>query len=175
MLDVSRAGPPAELDAVFFALCDGTRRQLLGRLKGAELTAGALADGFAVTRPAVSRHLRILREAQLVSERRRGRERVYTLTPEPLAAATGWLDEYRVFWAARLNDLKALVESLSDEEVEAAAARAAQAAPSSSKSPAPPTTSASPSGAADPTSPPAVDMDAVDDESSSNHRSRSPR
>lgn len=131
MLDVSRTGPPAELDAVFFALCDGTRRQLLGRLKGVELTAGALADGFAVTRPAVSRHLRILREAQLVSERRRGRERVYTLTPEPLAAATGWLDEYRVFWAARLHDLKSLVESLSDEEVEAAVARAARAAPAS--------------------------------------------
>lgn len=88
------------------------------------MTAGALADGFAVTRPAVSRHLRILREARLVSERRRGRERVYTLTPEPLAGATGWLEEYRVFWAARLHDLKALIESLPDEEVEAAAARA---------------------------------------------------
>lgn len=127
MLDVLGTAPPEGLDAVFFALSDGTRRQLLGRLRGVELTAGALADGFAVTRPAVSRHLRILREAQLVSERRRGRERVYTLTPEPLAAATGWLEEYRVFWAVRLNDLKALVESLSDEEVEAAAARAASA------------------------------------------------
>ncbi len=116
MLDVSRSQPPAALDAVFFALSDRTRRGLLGRLRGVELTAGALADGFAVTRPAVSRHLRILREAQLVSERRRGRERVYTLTPEPLAGATTWLDEYRTFWAARLHELKAFIEALPDDD-----------------------------------------------------------
>jgi DNA-binding transcriptional ArsR family regulator len=118
MLDVSATSPP-ELDAVFFALCDQTRRGLLGRLRGVELTAGALADGFHVTRPAVSRHLRILREARLVSERRRGRERVYTLTPEPLAGATGWLDDYRAFWSARLIDLKSLIESLPDDEQDA--------------------------------------------------------
>lgn len=115
MLDVSRS-QPAELDAVFFALSDQTRRGLLGRLRGVELTAGALADGFHVTRPAVSRHLRILREAHLVSERRRGRERVYTLTAEPLAGATSWLDDYRAFWQARLGDLKAFVEALPDDD-----------------------------------------------------------
>ena len=108
----------ATLDAVFFALSDPTRRGLLDRLRGTEETAGALADGFDVTRPAVSRHLRILREAQLVEERRRGRERVYTLTPAKLAIATQWLDEYRVFWSARLRDLKDLVESLPDEDDE---------------------------------------------------------
>jgi DNA-binding transcriptional ArsR family regulator len=113
MLDAS-AQLPTELDVVFFALCDQTRRGLLGRLRGVELAAGALADGFHVTRPAVSRHLRILREARLVSERRRGRERVYTLTPEPLAGVTGWLEDYRTFWAAHLSDLKALIESLPD-------------------------------------------------------------
>lgn len=104
----------AILDAVFFALSDATRRGLLDRLRGVEETAGALAAGFAVTRPAVSRHLRILREAGLVEEQRRGRERVYTLSAEQLAVATRWLDEYRVFWAARLRDLKDLVESLPD-------------------------------------------------------------
>ena len=106
----------ATLDAVFFALSDATRRGLLDRLRGVEETAGALAAGFDVTRPAVSRHLRILREAELVEERRRGRERVYTLTPAKLATATRWLDEYRVFWAARLRDLKDLVESLPDDD-----------------------------------------------------------
>jgi DNA-binding transcriptional ArsR family regulator len=106
----------ATLDAVFFALSDATRRGLLDRLRGVEETAGALAAGFDVTRPAVSRHLRILREAQLVEERRRGRERVYTLTPAKLSVATQWLDEYRVFWSARLHDLKDLVESLPDED-----------------------------------------------------------
>lgn len=105
----------AALDAVFFALSDATRRGLLDRLRGVEETAGALAAGFAVTRPAVSRHLRILREAALVEERRRGRERVYTLSAEPLVGATRWLDPYRVFWAARLRDLKDVVESLPDE------------------------------------------------------------
>ena len=135
MLDVS-APPTTQLDAVFFALCDQTRRGLLGRLRGVELTAGALADGFHVTRPAVSRHLRILREARLVSERRRGRERVYTLTPEPLAGATGWLEDYRTFWAARLGDLKSLIESLpddeddEDDEDDAAASPAISSAPS---------------------------------------------
>lgn len=125
MLDVSASPPPAGLDAVFFALSDQTRRGLLGRLRGVELTAGALADGFQVTRPAVSRHLRILREAQLVTEKRRGRERVYTLTPEPLAGATTWLEDYRVFWSARLADLKALIESLPDDPSDADATAAA--------------------------------------------------
>src|SRR5688572_30687041 len=106
----------AALDAVFFALSDATRRGLLERLRGVEQTAGALAAGFEITRPAVSRHLRILREAELVEEHRRGRERVYALTPARLAAATEWLDGYRVFWAARLRDLKDLVESLPDED-----------------------------------------------------------
>src|SRR5262245_40006489 len=105
----------ATLDAIFFALSDSTRRGLLDRLRGVEETAGALVAGFDVTRPAVSRHLRILREAELVAERRRGRERVYTLAPAKLAIATHWLDEYRVFWSARLRDLKDLVESLPDD------------------------------------------------------------
>ncbi len=106
----------ATLDAVFFALSDATRRGLLDRLRGVEETAGALAADFEVTRPAVSRHLRVLREANLVEERRRGRERVYTLTPAKLAIATQWLEEYRVFWSARLRDLKDLVESLPDDD-----------------------------------------------------------
>ncbi len=104
------------LDAVFFALSDSTRRGLLDRLRGVEESAGALAAGFDITRPAVSRHLRVLREAELVEERRRGRERVYTLAPAKLALVTHWLDTYRVFWSARLHDLKHLVESLPDNE-----------------------------------------------------------
>ncbi len=111
-----KAPDPQLLDAIFFALSDATRRALLDRLRGTEQTAGALASGFAVTRPAVSRHMRILREAKLVEERRRGRERVYSLVPDRLELATRWLEEYRVFWAARLHDLKSFVESLPDDE-----------------------------------------------------------
>jgi DNA-binding transcriptional ArsR family regulator len=132
MVDVSRPQSPAPLDAVFFALSDGTRRGLLGRLRGAELTAGALAEGFQVTRPAVSRHLRILREARLVSERRRGRERVYRLTPEPLAGATGWLDDYRMFWAARLHELKSFIEALPDDDPALAPTAATSPSPATS-------------------------------------------
>lgn len=102
------------LDAVFFALADRTRRALLTRLRDTEDTAGNLAEGFQVTRPAVSRHLRVLRQAALVTERRRGRERVYGLAPRQLQVVTDWLDDYRVFWSARLHDLKTLVESLPD-------------------------------------------------------------
>ena len=130
----------ATLDAVFFALSDGTRRGLLARLRGIEQTAGALARGFHVTRPAVSRHLRILREAELVEEHRRGRERVYTLAPARLAAATEWLDEYRVFWTARLRDLKDLIESLPDEPAPAPAAAAPAPAPAAAPSVSPPAT-----------------------------------
>jgi DNA-binding transcriptional ArsR family regulator len=113
----SPSPPPSDatLDAVFFALADRSRRRLLDRLRGAEETAGALASGFSVSRPAVSRHLRILREAALVRERRRGRERVYTLAAERLELAGGWLDEHRVFWAARLHDLKHMIEAIPDE------------------------------------------------------------
>jgi DNA-binding transcriptional ArsR family regulator len=113
----------SSLDAVFFALADGTRRALLARLRTGSETAGSLATGFAVTRPAVSRHLRVLRHAALVTEQRRGRERVYAIVPERLGLVRDWLDEYRVFWPARLHDLKALVESLPDEPAPRAPAR----------------------------------------------------
>lgn len=158
MVDVSVSRPPAELDAVFFALSDQTRRGLLGRLRGVELTAGALADGFHVTRPAVSRHLRILREAHLVREKRRGRERVYTLTAEPLAGATSWLEDYRAFWSARLADLKALIEALPEEPPsELASGRVDErppSSPSSVSSPCPSPTEPSPQATAvEPSSP----------------------
>ena len=105
----------AALDAVFFALSDGTRRALLARLLESDQTAGSLALGFDVSRPAVSQHLKVLRSAELVVEERRGRERVYTLQPQKLQIIGQWLDAYRVFWPARLHDLKDLVESMPDE------------------------------------------------------------
>ncbi|MCP3166814.1 ArsR/SmtB family transcription factor [Myxococcus qinghaiensis] len=111
------SGPSSTLDAVFFALADSTRRALLARLRGSEATAGSLATGFAMTRPAVSRHLRVLRQAEMVREERRGRERVYTLEPRRLQLISDWLEDYRVFWPARLHDLKDFVESMPDDPV----------------------------------------------------------
>lgn len=105
----------SELDSVFFALSDSTRRGLLARLLESDATAGTLAAGFDVSRPAVSQHLRVLRDAELVVEERRGRERVYTLVPQKLRIIGEWLEAYRVFWPARLHDLKNFVESMPDE------------------------------------------------------------
>ena len=96
---------------VFRALADPSRRQILDRLLASDASVNELAQGFATSRPAISRHLRVLREATLVVERRAGRHRVYSLNPQPMACADAWLVKYRAFWSARLHALKLLVES----------------------------------------------------------------
>src|SRR5688572_22842400 len=85
--------PPqdAELEPVFRALADPTRRAILARLAAGPLPVHHVAAAFAATRPAISRHLRVLREAGLVRERRRGRERVYELEPGPVGTVRQWL------------------------------------------------------------------------------------
>jgi DNA-binding transcriptional ArsR family regulator len=87
------------------ALADPTRRELLALLAGGELAAGALADRFPVSRPAISRHLRVLRTAGLVSARTDGRRRLYALDPRPLRELDDWLAPYRNLWAQRLDAL----------------------------------------------------------------------
>jgi len=89
------------------AIADPIRRHVLELVRDDELTAGAIAANFSVSRPAVSRHLRILREAGLLQERRSGRERLYRADPAPLAELRSWLDGY---WAGRLQALKQLAE-----------------------------------------------------------------
>lgn len=96
--------------SVFGAVADPTRRAILDLLKAGGLPAGELARQFPVSRPAVSRHLRILKDAGLVRESRAAQSRRYSLSPEPLAEVDQWLASYRVFWAARLHDLKRFVE-----------------------------------------------------------------
>jgi len=73
--------------------------------------AGQIAQRFEISRPAVSKHLRLLRDANLVSEHRRGRERWYELNPLPLKHVERWLVHYRTFWQRRLSDLKTFVET----------------------------------------------------------------
>ena len=96
---------------VFQALADPRRRAVLDLLRAGSLSAGAIARQFPVSRPAISKHLRILRRARLVQERRDGRLRLYRLNPEPLSAVDSWLEGYRSFWQANLSSLKSLVES----------------------------------------------------------------
>jgi DNA-binding transcriptional ArsR family regulator len=97
--------------AVFAAIADPTRRAILDALSQRERSAGEIAGLFPVSRPAVSRHLRVLRGAGLVRERRAGRSRRYALEPAPLREVERWLEHYRLFWGARLQELKTLVES----------------------------------------------------------------
>ena len=87
------------------ALADDTRRQIVALLAGGERAAGELAEQFPVSRPAISRHLRVLREAGLVQVRTQGQRRVYTLDPRPLAELDAWLAPYRRLWAQRLDAL----------------------------------------------------------------------
>ncbi|HEY7683807.1 MAG TPA: metalloregulator ArsR/SmtB family transcription factor [Gemmatimonadales bacterium] len=98
-------------DAVFRALADPTRRAILGALARGSQPVGALAQRFPVSRPAISRHLRVLRRARLVRDRREGRHRVCELTPGPLREVDAWLSHYRRFWQARLARLKRHLEA----------------------------------------------------------------
>ncbi len=97
--------------ALYRAIADDTRRAILDLLLASASTAGGIAARFAISRPAISRHLRLLRAAALVVETRDGRRRVYRATPEPLRVIDAWLARYRLFWSARLVELKEFVES----------------------------------------------------------------
>ena len=94
-----------QLDPVFNALADSTRRAILARLALGEATVGALAEPFAISPPAISRHLRVLESAELIFNERRGKQRVCRLRPETLASAQAWTDFSRRFWSGGLDRL----------------------------------------------------------------------
>lgn len=86
-------------------IADPTRRRILELLRDGEVAAGDFCDEFSISRPAVSRHLRVLREAGLVQSRVDGQRRVYALDARPLAELDTWLEPYRRFWVQRLDAL----------------------------------------------------------------------
>ena len=97
---------------VFEAVAEPTRRAVLDLLAHRERSAGELVAAFpSLTQPAVSRHLRVLRESRLVDVRPDGTRRVYSLRPAALAELDRWLDTYRRFWSARLDDLEAHLDA----------------------------------------------------------------
>ena len=104
---MSRSAAAAD---AFHAVADPTRRAILDRLRGGSAPVTEIAAGFKMSRPAVSKHLRVLREARLVAEKRDGRQRVYELTPGPLLTCAHWLEGYRHFWQVNLFNLKRHVE-----------------------------------------------------------------
>lgn len=104
------------IDTVFTALASPTRRELLRLLRDeGEQPVQYLADHFAMQRPSVSEHLKVLREAGLVSERKRGRHRYYRLQGAPLQAIHDWLAPYEQFWQDRMTNLKLLLAEEHEE------------------------------------------------------------
>jgi DNA-binding transcriptional ArsR family regulator len=103
-------------DTTFGALADPTRRAVLDLLRRGSQPAGRIARDFPVSRPAISKHLRVLRRAHLVHERREGRHRFYQLNPGPLRAVDSWLSQYRSFWQMTLTGPKAFAETKSAKE-----------------------------------------------------------
>ena len=93
-------------DDVFSAIADPTRRALLDALKEREKTVTSLAKPFSMSLPAISQHLKVLREVGLVSERREGRERYYRVRPAVLKRVANWVKHYEVFWGGKLDALK---------------------------------------------------------------------
>ena len=100
----------ARLDRTFAALADSTRRAMLARLALGEATVGELAEPFRVSRPAISKHLRVLERAGLVRRTRDGRISRCVLNAVPMRGAADWVDRYRAFWSGQLDALARYVE-----------------------------------------------------------------
>jgi len=105
---VTKAG--ARTESAFSAIADPTRRAILDLVRNREMSAGDIARRFPVSRPAIAKHVRVLRQAGLLRERREATSRYYRLDPAALQAVDQWLAPYRLFWAAKLVDLKRVVE-----------------------------------------------------------------
>jgi DNA-binding transcriptional ArsR family regulator len=93
------------LDHAFAALSDPTRRAILARLARSDATVGELAQPFDISLPAISRHLKVLEGASLISNERHGKHRLCRLKPEPLAQAAEWLEFHRRFWSGSFDRL----------------------------------------------------------------------
>jgi DNA-binding transcriptional ArsR family regulator len=97
-------------EAVFRAIADPTRREILRLLRGGRRTVGEIAGNFRTSRPAISKHLRLLRSAGLVVARQDGTARICELNAKPLRAVNDWLRDYEAFWDESLRSLKSYVE-----------------------------------------------------------------
>lgn len=102
----------ARLDAVFSALADRTRREILARLIEGPASVTELAEPFEMSQPAVSKHLRVLERAGLISRGREAQWRPSRINAEPLKEATAWLMDYRKFWEGSFDRLDELLETL---------------------------------------------------------------
>ena len=107
---------PARLDATFAALADPTRRAILARLASGEASVAELAKPFAMSQPAISKHLKVLERAGLISHNIDAQRRPRRLEAKPLAEVTKWLERYREFWEKTFLRLDDLLEELKATE-----------------------------------------------------------
>jgi DNA-binding transcriptional ArsR family regulator len=99
----------------FDVIAEPNRRRILDLLRGTERPVGDLVDALAISQPAVSKHLRVLRDAGFVEVRKDAQRRVYRVRTEPLREIDEWLAPYRVMWASRLDDLERHLKGMPDE------------------------------------------------------------
>src|SRR5271168_4296241 len=116
MEPISYAGSSARLDATFAALADPTRRAILARLAKGEASVTDLAQPFAMSQPAISKHLRVLERAGLISRGRDAQRRPRRLEARRLAEANQWLERYRQIWEGNFQRLDSLLEEMKKKE-----------------------------------------------------------
>jgi DNA-binding transcriptional ArsR family regulator len=107
---------PEQLTTIFFALADPTRRAILARLAHGEASGTELARPFAISVPAISKHLRVLEHAELILHRKDGRTHRFRLAARPLKKAAAWLEHYRQFWETQFDALDTYLQVTSEEE-----------------------------------------------------------
>ena len=106
------------LTTTFAALADPTRRAILARLSTGEATVNELAEPFAISLPAISRHLKVLERAGLISRGRDAQWRPCRISPEPLKEVSDWLENYRQFWEGRFERLDEYLDKLQRKDVD---------------------------------------------------------
>jgi len=112
MEQVGYTSAPANLDAVFSALADPTRRAILTRLAGGDASVNDLAEPFDMSQPAVSKHLKVLEKAGLITRATDRQRRPARLNAAPMKDAIAWLEEFSRFWTSSFDQLDALLEEL---------------------------------------------------------------
>lgn len=107
---------PEQLNATFSALADPTRRAILARLAAGEASVNELAEPFDMSLPAVTKHLKVLQRAGLISQGRNAQQRPCKLEASPLQEAVDWIEQYRQFWEQRLDQLDSYLKILQTQE-----------------------------------------------------------
>jgi DNA-binding transcriptional ArsR family regulator len=108
-----------QLTTVFSALADPTRRAILARLARGEASGTELAQPFSISVPAISKHLRVLKNAELIRHRKDGRTHLFRLAASPMREAADWLEHYRHFWEAQFDSLDTYLLATSEKEQDA--------------------------------------------------------